>query len=594
MNNPLPRPLQVKQAVFEIHEGVLYHYKELEITGLETRQRNQARSYFMATDTLFHPTGARVYTPNKLNDGLSSLTTTLEQQGYQEVKAKVVQLRRNDKTGEVNVRIRVQQGPKFLVRSVKEEVYHPQAPEPAETRTIHPNKPYSKFWSEDFSLSLKTNEYRQGYPDVTVELKTLQRQPEQRQVLVDLLATVKTGPKVWIGAVKFEGEERTRKGFMSRRVRVERGELLNPTRVEEGRYRLAELGIFDRVDFHYQEVNEHTRNVIYDVKEGKALNVSLLAGWGSYELLRGGVIVGENNILGLAHHAEVKAVQSFKSSSGDFRYTIPETLGKDIDLFVQASGLRRQEVDFTRLEYGGGLGAHKYFKESATDTSLHYNYQILSALDTFPEVASEGLTNPAVGSVSADVKLDRRDSPLYPRRGYKIFATIESASQYLGGDANYERVELSPAWYHPLGGGRYLSLGVSHGVDISLGSAANNLPFNKRFFPGGPDSIRGYQQDAASPHNAQEQIVGAETYTLATVQLEQALTPKWSLVLFSDSLGFAQRLDHWPFDTGLFSVGGGIWWRTPVGPVRLEYGHNLNPRPGDPSGTIQFSVGFPF
>ena len=49
-----------------------------------------------------------------------------------------------------------------------------------------------------------------------------------------------------------------------------------------------------------------------------------------------------------------------------------------------------------------------------------------------------------------------------------------------------------------------------------------------------------------------------------------------------------------PGDEALFSVGGGLRWRTIIGPVRLEYGHNLNPRPRDPSGTLQFSLGFPF
>jgi outer membrane translocation and assembly module TamA len=121
-----------------------------------------------------------------------------------------------------------------------------------------------------------------------------------------------------------------------------------------------------------------------------------------------------------------------------------------------------------------------------------------------------------------------------------------------------------------------------------------NLPFNRRFFPGGENSIRGYQEGEASPRNLQGLYVGAETYTLGTVELEQALTPQWSLVAFSDSLGMAKRIANYPFDTGLFSVGGGIRWKTVVGPIRLEYGYNLNPRVNDPTGTLQFSLGFPF
>jgi outer membrane translocation and assembly module TamA len=145
-----------------------------------------------------------------------------------------------------------------------------------------------------------------------------------------------------------------------------------------------------------------------------------------------------------------------------------------------------------------------------------------------------------------------------------------------------------------LGGGRSLGIGLQHGVAISFGAPAENLPFNRRFFPGGDNSIRGYTEGEASPRDEQGQFVGAETYMLATVEFEQALTPKWSLVLFSDSLGMARRLENYPFDTGLFSVGLGLRWRTLIGPIRLEYGHNLNPRPEDPSGTVLFSLGYPF
>jgi outer membrane protein assembly factor BamA len=322
----------------------------------------------------------------------------------------------------------------------------------------------------------------------------------------------------------------------------------------------------------------------------------LLFGYGSYELLRGGVDVEAFNLWGEAHHAELKAIQSFKASSGNFVYTIPELVGRDVDLFFNGSALRREEISFTRLEYGGGVGVHKYFQEAALDLSSRYNYQILSAQEfsSIEAVATDGLTNPAVGSVTFEIKKDRRDNPLYPRRGYKVFATIETATEYIGGDANYERIDLSSSWHHPLGGGRYLSLGLSHGVDVSFGSAMNNLPFNKRFFPGGEASIRGYQEGAASPRNEFGQFVGAETYTLGTVELEQALTARWSVVLFSDSLGMARRIANYPWDTGLFSVGVGLRWRTLIGPIRLEYGYNLNPRPQDPSGTLQFSIGFPF
>jgi outer membrane protein assembly factor BamA len=382
--------------------------------------------------------------------------------------------------------------------------------------------------------------------------------------------------------------------MLSRRVRIKRGELLNPIKAEDGRFRLAQLGIFDRVDLSYQPVDEQTRSVTYSVNEGKKLNVSLLFGYGSYELLRGGVEIEQNNIWGRAHTARLKLVQSFKASSGDFTYTMPEFVGTDMDVFFNGNGLRREEISFTRLEYGGGFGVHKYYRSLASDLTVRYNYQILNASEVSGIVSAEGVTNTAVGAIITDLKHDRRDNPLYPRTGYKVFGTLELASEYLGGEVNYQRLDLSSSWHQPIGGGRFLSLGVSHGVVLTVGSTREDLPFNRRFFPGGQNSIRGYSEGEASPRDAQGHIIGAETYTLGSVEFEQALTPRWSIVLFSDSLGFATQAQHYPFDTGLFSVGGGLRWKTIIGPVRLEYGYNLNPRPRDPSGTLQISLGFPF
>ncbi|HZR16784.1 MAG TPA: BamA/TamA family outer membrane protein [Verrucomicrobiae bacterium] len=594
IETPLPRPLRIVSARFHIHRGVLYYFKSLDFRGLSAVPEKTARSYFMETESLFSSKRGRAYTPDRVQQGISSLKDALDRLGYQDAEANSATLQQDDRSGAVVVSVTVHEGPKYIIHSIREHFIGGMATN--QDRVITPNHPYSRIWLQDFVLGIKTNQFHLGYPGTTVEIQNLPATQGQPPTQKDLLALVTSGPQVRIGAVEFSGAKRTNKRLLKRSVRITRGELLDPTRVEQGRYRLARLGVFDAVDLSYRPEDEHTRDVLYTLQEGKRINLSLLFGWGSYELLRGGVDLEANNLWGEAHHLEVKAIQSFKASSGDFTYTVPELVGDDIDLFVNGSGLRRQEVGFIRLEYGGGIGLHKYFQPLSTDVSARYSYQILNASDfsAVQEVATEGLTNPAVGAVSFEIKHDRRDNPLYPRKGYKVFLTLETATTYLGGDANYQRVEIMPSWHHPLGNGLFLSVGLSHGIVDSFGSPANNLPFNKRFFPGGENSIRGYQEGEASPRNAFGQLVGAETYSLASVELEQALTPRWSVVIFSDSLGEARRLDHYPFDTGLFSVGGGLRLRTIIGPIRLEYGHNLNPRPGDPSGTLQFSLGFPF
>src|SRR6185437_10583372 len=144
-------------------------------------------------------------------------------------------------------------------------------------------------------------------------------------------------------------------------------------------------------------------------------------------------------------------------------------------------------------------------------------------------------------------------------------ANVEVANDNLGGSANFQRMELGGSYHIPLNDSEWVHLGLRHGFVVTSGSTSNNLPFTRRFFPGGADSVRGYQEGEASPRNAEGQIVGAETYTSCNVEFEQGITPKWSVVGFFDGVEFAERLDDYPGNAHLFSVGGGIRWRTIIG-----------------------------
>ena len=486
----------------------------------------------------------------------------------------------------------VEEGLRTLVRSVTTEVYASDDPTPRAGGVVEPQTAYSRLWLQNFVQALRTNQYRKGFPDASVEVSTIRRETNAPNIFVDLRAQVKTGPKIRLGEVGFEGNKRTRQFVLKSRVKLEPGEDLDRIEVEHGRNRLARLGAFDSVSVRYEPVDDQTRSVVYEVKESKALDFSLLFGYGSYERLRGGFELDHKNAFGLAHQARLRAIQSFKSSSADFLYTMPEMFREDVDLFFDASGLRREEISFIREEYGGGIGARRFFRPIDTDVSVRYNYQFLTALDN--QATTPGVQRTRVGAIVLDLRHDRRDNPLLPTRGYNLLGNVELASASLGGEVDYQRLELAGSYHANLVGGLYLHLGLRHGAALQLGGANGEFPFTKRFFPGGENSVRGYQQGEASPRDVNGNLLGAETYLLGNVELEQFLTPSLSLVGFVDGVGFAEHLRDYPANEAVYSAGGGIRWKSIVGPVRLEYGYNLNRRTGDPVGTLHFSLGFPF
>src|SRR5207253_1601786 len=141
-------------------------------------------------------------------------------------------------------------------------------------------------WEQDFTQGLKTNNYHHGFPDTRVEVETLKRETIRERIELDLLMRVRSGQRISLGKLEFAGQKDTKLSLLRERVRLREGGWLDPIKVEDGRFRLAQLGIFDSVDLSYRPEDARTRDVLYAVKESKETDLSLLFGFGSYELLR--------------------------------------------------------------------------------------------------------------------------------------------------------------------------------------------------------------------------------------------------------------------------------------------------------------------
>lgn len=590
----LPRDFAARQARFRLQHGVRFYYRAIEFNGVTAFSQREATSYFVSGDTLLQLRGNRVFSPAALRSSLAALREAYARAGYQEAVVSTNQVTETESTGAVRVKVAVQEGRPTIVRSVMVRVTAGDQVTEA-PRKLKPGEPYSQLWQQGLAQTLQAEQHVKGFPDATVEFTALQRETDATSIQLDLLAKVTPGPLIRMGDVTAKGNRRTKTSVLQSRIKLKAGEPLNRVEAEQSRQRLARLGVFDSVRLRYEAVDDRTRDVIYDLEEGKPISLSVLAGYGSYEMLRGGLEFEHRNLFGRAHDLRLRAVQSFKSSSGDLLYTVPEVFGQNGNLFLQGSGLRREEVTFTREEYGGSIGVQKRLVPIQTDFTLRYDYQFLNALDLVSTSTNVvGAQEAQAAAFVLQLIRDRRDNPLLPRRGVKLFSLMEFASESLGGDVDYQRLVLGASYHLDLNGGRLLHFGVMQGVTFTLGGTVEQLPFNKRFFPGGANSVRGYVEGEASPLDENGQQLGAETFTQVNFEFEQLLTKSWSVVTFLDTVGFAQSRTDYPWDEVLASVGAGLRWRSLIGPVRLEYGYNLNRRSQDPVGTLHFSVGFPF
>lgn len=588
---PLPRSLRTDAVTFRLVPGARSRVGSVSFSGLTAIPLETAEAFFRVNNTLLATAGTNAYSPARVNRGADSLQAELRQRGF--VNAEVQAGPVEEVKGTVALRVTVQERVRWEIQRVRFQDGDSPGVSLPEPRTWI-GKPWTPTTQVDIREATRRAYYERGYPDVGVHVEAEELETSGNRVGAEVVVTVVPGPQVTVGEVRFEGNKVTNEAILRRRVELPAGAPLNPLALERARFRISHLGTFDTIDLRYEPAEGPVRNPIFHLRESGRSESSVLLGYGSYEQVRVGFENRLMNVFGRGHLSTLQLVQSMKSTSGDYTYAVPELFGETLDGTARLFGLQREELAFLRQEFGLNLSVKRALPGIGGDATLGYTFQALrnrrNSLST--RATDESQVNAA--SITFGVAGDRRDNRLRPRQGYHWSGQTEVADPRLGGQTAFQRFEASGAYHTGWGRSRWVHFGLTHGVVTTLGTDDESLPVNKRFYTGGDNSIRGFQRGEAAPRDAEGRFVGAKTYLLLNLELEQAITPNWSIVAFGDSIGQARFLRDYPFDEWLHSAGLGVRYQTLIGPVRLEYGRNLNPRPADPSGTWQLSLGYPF
>jgi outer membrane protein assembly complex protein YaeT len=594
MATMVPRTMAARAVRFQVKPGVRFFVSDVTFSGLHALKANAARRFLVGDAVLFPGKTSRAYTPAGLSRALGGVEAELKELGFAEAEVRTGTLSIDERTGAVRVAMAVTEGPRWRVGAI-----NVVGGEAAGVKLDGWAKRVGQPWTESLQRAVASEVakafFAQGYADVRVKMTRQATPAADGTKAVAVVAQVESGEQVRLGPVRFDGAENVRDEVLRRRVHAQPGEPLNPLEIDQARFRLARLGVFQKIELRYDPTRGPVRSPVFKVKEGRSLETNLLFGYGTYEQLRGGVELRQFNLFARAHQSRLLFVQSMKSTRGDYSYTVPEIFGEAVDGTVKIFGLQREELSFVRQEYGANVSVSLPIRWLGANATAGYTFQALRNRDN--QLATRALddTQLTVASLDAALTRDRRDNPLRPRRGYRWFGQVEAASRGLGGAAEFQRFELGGSYHRPLGAGRWVHAAFTHGVITTWGTTDALLPVNKRFFPGGGNSIRGYREGEASPRGADGRFVGAKSYALANVDFEQALSSTWSVVAFGDALQTAAELRDYPLGgDNLFSVGLGVRYQTLIGPIRVEYGKNLRPRADDPSGTWQISVGAAF
>jgi outer membrane protein insertion porin family len=263
---------------------------------------------------------------------------------------------------------------------------------------------------------------------------------------------------------------------------------------------------------------------------------------------------------------------------------------------VDIYSLEREYVDYTRHAIGGDIFfTHPlYFILRGLTGTIGYRGEQVEVKDISPFAAedfreAEGtfLTSEVVGSLAYDT----RNNYLYPSRGSLTELTTFFAG--LGGDSKFFKGIISSAWYFPLMWGTVLMARGEFGYGTGWGG--EDLPIYERFFLGGLNSLRGFEAGSVGPRDPETgNVIGGDKEVLFNFEWIFPIMKKLELrgVLFYDAgnayLGSIDLTDL------RHDIGGGIRWYSPFGPIRVEIGWNVDPKPDEDNYEWAFGMGGSF
>ncbi len=438
---------------------------------------------------------------------------------------------------------------------------------------------------------------------------------------VDITFEIQKGSPVSIERIEIVGNTKTRDKVIRRQLRVYEGELFNGTGMRRSKEKVTALGFFETVEVTQKPGSDNEHVVVnVEVKEKSTGTFQVGLGFSNVEQFILTAQVAQQNFLGWGQSASINAQLSALRQFVQFSYFDPYFLDTNYLFSLDAYKTQLDYFGFIRDAYGGTVSLGYYLLADEMSVSLGYTLEsvrIEQGRDFTSQTPLAGQFRSGVTSaLRASWNWDRRNNRIFPSSGTFSSLTAEFAPPAFGGSYNFNRITANQRGYYQLPLGIVAKAQAQFGLLTESygrpGAPDQGLPISELYYLGGINSVRGYPLRTLSPTTlvptrtdpsvpVRDFAVGGDKQFYFNFELEFPILTTVGIrgLLFYDSGNVFGRkaplfVDGNKF-LGLFhSVGFGVRWFSPVGPLRFEWGIPLNRRVNDQSPQFEFTIGNSF
>ena len=419
--------------------------------------------------------------------------------------------------------------------------------------------------------------------------------PSERTI--DITVDIKQNELVYIERIDLSGNVRTRDKVIRREIEVSEGGLYAATELRKSRDNLKRLGYFEDVRITEARGSASDRvKLIVSVKERPTGSVSLGFGYSSVDRLIGTASIAQSNFMGTGLKLDLSGTVSASSSRYILGVTEPWLFDRPISAGFDIYNTEKQYPDFDIRKKGFDLRFGFPITKRYTRGNITYKLEDAYISNVDPGASTfikeqEGTSTES--SIRAQVRRDTRNDAFFPSEGSVSSVTYEFAGGPLGGSSYFVKYEAEGVKFFELPWDTVFSL---HGnIGYVHGYEGHEVPIYERYFLGGINTIRGFETRSVGPEDpASGDLIGGNTMFVVNAEYLFPVFPEQNikgLVFFDLGNAYKGRIDLSDVRT---SAGAGIRWFSPLGPLRLELGFNLDPRTGESSSQWDFAIGSVF
>jgi outer membrane protein insertion porin family len=548
--------------------------------------------------------------------------------------------------GNVTVNFRVNEGPQDVVESFHLEGNQtvPQSVLAPKGLKVAEGQPYSTKRVDQDRNGIVAQYLRMGY--LNTSFKASVRATAKNSHRLDVTYSITEGPRVTVDSIVTLGRKVTRQSLVDQATRLATEQPLREDDLFKAENQLYTLGIFDwaQIDPRRQITTQNQEDVLVKVHESRRNEIRY--GFGFEVINRGGSVPG--GTVAVPGLPPVGLPSSFKASErtfwgprGTFQYTRRNFRGLAETITLSALGARlvqRGSASFadpyfigTRWSSTFTLSGERNSENPIFTARLgNFDFQLQRPLNpdaTQQLILSYGLRqtritnllipdlipaddrNVRLSILGATYSRDTRDSPLDAKKGIYETAELSINPAALGSNVSFARLRGQVAYYKNIGKDVIWANSLRIGMEQPF--AGSRVPLSELFFSGGGSTLRGFPLNGAGPQRQvpvcgnpadpstcsfiRVPVGGRQLFILnSEFRIPVPLKKGLGVAAFYDGGNVFQHVGFSDFSSYTNTVGIGLRYATPVGPVRIDVGHNLNGLTGIKATQIFITLGQAF